>query len=60
MEAATGNTRLLATGLRDKIPVHPHPSFDRLGRYVQFRTGRTQESVAIIDLAELPPSDWQE
>jgi oligogalacturonide lyase len=59
METATGNTRLLATGLRDTVKaVHPHPSFDRAGRYVQFHTGRTRETVALIDLTELPAQDW--
>lgn len=58
-EAATGNTRLLATGIRDQIrSVHAHASFDRLGRYVQFHSGRTHETVALIDLNELPPAPW--
>ena len=55
METATGNTRLLATGLRDTVrAVHAHASFDRLGHYVQFHTGRTHETIALIDLRELP------
>jgi len=58
LEAATGNTRLLATGLRDTVRVHPHPSFDRKGHFVQFHTGRTHETVAIIDLRELPTPSW--
>ncbi len=59
METATGNTRLLATGLRDQVrTVHAHASFDRLGRYVQFHSGRTHETVALIDLQELPPDNW--
>lgn len=59
METATGNTRLLATGLRDTVrSAHPHPSFDREGRYVQFHSGRTHETVALIDLTELPPVQW--
>ena len=58
-ETATGNTRLLATGMRDTVrAVHAHASFDRLGNYVQFHTGRTQETVAIIDLRELPALNW--
>jgi oligogalacturonide lyase len=57
-ETATGNTRLLATSLRAKVPVHPHASFDRTGRYVQFHTGHTHETVAYIDLDELPPASW--
>jgi hypothetical protein len=58
MKTDTGTKRLLATGLRDKVhAVHPHASFDRLGRYVQFHTGRTHETVALIDLRELPV-DW--
>ena len=55
LESDTGNTRLLATGLRDGVhTVHPHASFDREGRYVEFHTGRTHETVAIVDLSELP------
>jgi len=60
MEAATGNTRLLATGLRDSVRgVHAHPSFDRLGHYVQFHTGRRHETVALIDLRDLPGVSWR-
>ena len=51
---ATGETRLLATGLRDTVRVHPHASFDRRGHFVQFHTGRKHETVALIDLRELP------
>ena len=59
METASGNKRLLATGLRDKVSsVHAHASFDRLGRFIQFHTGRTHETVALIDLNELPPLNW--
>jgi oligogalacturonide lyase len=58
VETHTGNTRLLATGLRDRVRVHPHASFDRRGRYVQFHTGRTHETVAIIDLTELASASW--
>ena len=57
LETATGNRRLLATGVRDGVrAVHAHASFDRLGRYVQFHTGRTHETVALVDLTELPVS----
>tara|TARA_B100002003_G_scaffold63580_1_gene58872 strand:+ start:383 stop:1519 length:1137 start_codon:yes stop_codon:yes gene_type:complete len=59
MERATGNIRLLATGLRDKVKIHAHASFDRLGRYVQFHTGNTHETVALIDLESLPPLKWR-
>jgi oligogalacturonide lyase len=60
LETATGNRRLLATGLRDTVrAVHAHASFDREGHYVQFHTGRTQETIAIIDLRELPGLKWQ-
>ncbi len=48
IETATGNVRLLATGLRDTVRVHPHPSFDRQGRWVQFHTGRRHETVALV------------
>ncbi len=57
-ETATGNIRLLATGLRDTVRVHSHPSFDRLGHYVQFHTGRTHETLALIDLRDLPSQSW--
>jgi oligogalacturonide lyase len=57
-ETATGNIRLLATGLQKTVSVHPHASFDRLGRYVQFHTGRTHETVALIDLTQLPAASW--
>ena len=57
VETATGDARLLATGIRQKVrTVHGHPSFDRLGRYVQFHSGRTHETVAVIDLNDLPPA----
>ena len=49
-ETATGNIRLLATGIRDKVRVHGHLSFDRTGRYIQFHSGRTRETVSLIDL----------
>lgn len=56
LEAATGNLRLLATGLRDKHrEVHAHASFDWKGRYVLFNTGRTHPAVALIDLQSIPP-----
>ena len=56
LETVTGNTRLLATGLREGVhTVHPHASFDHQGRYVQFHSGRAHETVALIDLRELPP-----
>lgn len=57
-ETATGNIRLLATGIRDKVRVHGHVSFDRQGRYVQFHTGRSHETIAVVDLNELPPESW--
>ncbi len=50
---ATGEVRLLATGLRETVRVHPHPSFDRRGHFVQFHTGRERETVALIDLRGL-------
>jgi len=49
-EAATGSVRLLATQLRDTVSVHPHASFDRSGRFIQFHSGRTHETVALLDL----------
>lgn len=57
-ETETGNVRLLASGLRQTVKVHAHPSFDRQGDFVQFHTGRTRETVALIDLRELPPQGW--
>ncbi|MFN9740564.1 MAG: hypothetical protein ACK562_00520, partial [Acidobacteriota bacterium] len=60
LETATGNRRLLATGLRETVrSVHAHASFDRRGDFVQFHTGRTQETIAIIDLRALPPLNWK-
>ncbi len=59
IEAATGSARLLATGLRTAVrTVHAHASFDRQGRYVQFHTGWTHETVALIDLSSLPQRGW--
>ncbi len=58
-EAATGNTRLLATGLRTSVRVHPHASFDRNGDYVLFNTGRTHRTIATIDLRTLPDLAWR-
>lgn len=55
VETATSGVRLLATGLRDTVRVHPHASFDRRGQYVQFHTGRRHETIALIDLRDLPP-----
>lgn len=53
LESATGNLRLLATGLRDKHrEVHAHASFDWTGRYVFFNSGRTHPTVALIDLRQ--------
>jgi hypothetical protein len=54
-----GNRRLLATGLRKMLPVHAHASFDRKGFYVQFHTGRTHETVAVIDLRKLSDFVWK-
>lgn len=51
---ATGDVRLLATGLLATVRVHPHPSFDRQGHFVQFHSGRTHETVALIDLRQGP------
>jgi Tol biopolymer transport system component len=59
IESATGNTRLLVTGLRAAVrAVHAHASFDHQGRYVQFHTGRTHETIALIDLSSLPQRGW--
>lgn len=55
VETATSSVRLLATGLRDTVRVHPHASFDRRGQYVQFHTGRRHGTIALIDLRDLPP-----
>ena len=60
METVTGNKRLLATGVRDAVhSIHAHACFGRLGRYVEFHTGHTHETVALIDLNELPPLNWR-
>lgn len=48
-----GNRRLLVTGLRDGVrAVHAHASFDHSGRYIFFNTGRTRQTVALIDLQQ--------
>ncbi|MCC6233289.1 MAG: hypothetical protein IT580_11640 [Verrucomicrobiales bacterium] len=57
-ESGTGSLRLLATGLRDTVRVHAHASYDRQGHWVQFHTGRTRETVALIDLRTLPVQRW--
>ena len=52
IDAATDGRRLLATGLRDTVrSVHAHASFDRTGRYVLFNSGRTRQTIALIDLS---------
>ena len=56
IDAATDSRRLLATGLRDSVrAVHAHASFDRTGRYVLFNSGRTRQTIALIDLSTLAP-----
>ena len=59
VDVATGKKRLLATGLEPwKVSgFHPHPTFDLAGRRVVFNTARRAPTVAIIDLATLPPED---
>jgi len=59
VKTSTGSRRLLATGLSDTAKVHPHASFDRKGEYLQFHTGHTHETVAVINLKNLPTLDWQ-
>ena len=56
-DVATGNVRLLATGVRGVERVHAHPSFDRNGDFIQFHTARTHETVALIHLGDVPPID---
>jgi len=59
VDAATGKKRLLATGLEPwKVNgFHPHPTFDFEGRRLIFNTARYRPTVAIIDLAALPPEE---
>ena len=57
-ETATGSIRLLATGIRNTVPVHGHISFDGQGRYIQFHSGRAHETVAIIDLEDPSVRAW--
>ena len=57
IEAATGNTRLVATGVRGERRVHAHPSFDRQGRYVIFNSARSHNTVAMVDLSQFPGWD---
>jgi Tol biopolymer transport system component len=58
-ETATGNVRLLATGLRPARGVHLHPAFDRQGRYIIFNSTREHQTVGLIDLADLPATQWR-
>jgi oligogalacturonide lyase len=57
-ETATGNARVLATGLRNPKGVHLHPSFDWSGRYVIFNTTKNHRAVGLIDLNDLPAQNW--
>jgi oligogalacturonide lyase len=59
IEAATGSTRLLATGLRNPKDVHLHPCFDWQGRYVIFNITKNHRAVGVIDLNELPGLAWR-
>lgn len=52
-ETATGNVRLLATGTHNIGMIHGHLSFDREGKYIQFQSGRTHETVSLIDLRQV-------
>jgi oligogalacturonide lyase len=59
IETATGNRLLIASGLRSASrAVHAHASFDRAGRYILFNSGRTRETLALIDLASIPGAEW--
>lgn len=56
IETATDNRRLLAVGLHDTVrSVHAHASFDRQGRYVLFNSGRTHQTIALIELSDRLP-----
>jgi oligogalacturonide lyase len=59
IESATGNARLLATGLRKKGAVHLHPAFDWKGRYVVFNITADYQAIGLIDLNDLPAQKWQ-
>ena len=59
IEMATGNIRLLATGLRKQKAVHLHPSFDWTGRYVIFNATNEYQAVGLIDLNDLKPQTWR-
>lgn len=51
IESATGNTRLLVTGIRESNrAVHGHASFDRTGRWILFNNGRTHNTVSIVQV----------
>lgn len=51
LEPATGNLKLLVTGLRDKVrAVHAHASFNRAGNRILFNSGRTHETIGMISL----------
>jgi oligogalacturonide lyase len=57
LDVATGAKRLLATGLEPwKLNgFHPHATFDLEGRRIIFNTAHREPTVAMIDLATLPP-----
>ena len=52
IDVATGEAKLLATGLREPKAIHNHPSWDRSGRYVIFNyTHGGKQTLGVIDVA---------
>jgi len=53
IEAATGNTRLMATGVRRRNrATHAHASFDRLGKWILFNNSYEHDTVSLVAVPE--------
>jgi hypothetical protein len=53
IEAATGNTRLLVTGVRrNNRATHAHASFDRVGKWVLFNNSYQYDTVSLVAVPE--------
>lgn len=53
IEAATGNTRLMATGIRRKNrATHAHASFDRQGKWILFNNSYDHDTVSVVAVPE--------
>lgn len=53
VEAATGNTRLMATGVRRRNrATHAHASFDRQGKWILFNNSYNHDTVSLVAVPE--------